>query len=169
MKREDISVEEVRRLLHYDPLTGIFTRRVTTGGRYGARAGSVAGTLKADSGYILVSLHSVQYRAHRLAWLYMTGEWPAGEVDHWNAVRDDNRWTNLRDLSTQHNAQNKRRAQRNSKTGLLGASWNAKDRRFASRIMVDGRYLSLGYHATAEAAHEAYVNAKRQHHAGCTI
>lgn len=166
MKRENITADEVRRLLHYDPLTGIFTRKVTTCAR--GKAGAVAGTLN-DSGYILIALHSLQYRAHRLAWLYMTGEWPKHEVDHINCVRDDNRWENLRDLPTRINSQNRRHAMKNSKTGLLGASWNAKDQKFAARLKVGSRYLSLGYHDTAEAAHAAYVAAKRTHHPGCTL
>lgn len=166
MKRENISADEVRRLLTYDPITGIFTRKVTTCPR--GKAGATAGT-RNDGGYILIALHSLQYRAHRLAWLYMTGAWPKYEVDHRNGVRDDNRWDNLRDLPTSINAQNRRKAQSNSKTGLLGASWSKREQRFIARIKVDGHYMSLGQHHTAEAAHAAYITAKRAHHLGCTI
>lgn len=163
-----LTAERLRELLHYDPLTGVFTRRVTTGGRYGGKAGAVAGTVN-DQGYVLISVMSYQYRANRLAWLYMTGEWPTGEVDHKDTVRANNWWANLRDVPTVVNAQNRRRAQSNSKTGLLGASWNSRDRRFVARIKVDGTYKSLGGFDTAEAAHAAYVDAKRRLHAGCTL
>jgi hypothetical protein len=165
---EKPTAEEVRRLLKYDPLTGFFTRLVTTGGRYGAQAGTVAGTMN-DQGYVLISVHSKQFRAHRLAWLWMTGEWPRNEVDHENGVRHDNRWKNLRDVPTTINAQNKRRAQKNSKTGMLGVSWSKKERCFKARIKVNGHYPSLGSFDTAEAGHAAYVAAKRQMHSGCTI
>lgn len=167
MKREQISVEELKGLLRYDPMTGNFTRLVTTAPHKG-RAGDLAGTIN-HFGHVVITLRCVRYRAHRLAWLYMTSEWPSGEIDHRNGIPSDNRWENLRDVTTQINAQNKRRAMSNSKTGLLGASWNAKDKKFTARLKVEGKYLSLGNHATAADAHAAYVNAKRRLHAGCTI
>lgn len=117
----------------------------------------------------MVSVFSKQYRAHRLAWLWMTGKWPDNEVDHANGKRDDNRWSNLRDVPPTINRQNQRRAMSNSKTGLLGASWNARDRRFVARIKVGAKYRSLGGFDSAEAAHQAYLQAKRQLHPGCTL
>lgn len=168
MKRSDISQQRLLELLDYDLETGAFTRKVSTGGRYGATVGAEAGCLN-DSGYLLISLQSLQYRAHRLAWLYVTGAWPKFEIDHINGIRSDNRWENLRDVSGSVNLQNKRQAQSNSKTGLLGASWNTRDERFVSRIKVNGKYRSLGGFDSAELAHAAYLAAKRQLHAGCTI
>lgn len=159
---------EVRGLLDYNPDTGVFTRRVATGGRYGAAVGSVAGTLS-DGGYLMISVRSKQYRAHRLAWLYMTGEWPANEIDHRNGVRTDNRFNNLRDVTTQVNQQNRRVATKRSSTGLLGASWSKREGAYVARIWINGRYRSLGHFLTAEAAHRAYLQAKRSHHEGCTI
>jgi hypothetical protein len=169
MKRENITADEVRRLLHYDPLTGIFTRRVATGGRYRAKVGSVAGTVN-DGGYILIALHSLQYRAHRLAVLYMTGEWPKHEVDHKNGVRTDNRWDNLRDVPPEQNMQNLRAAKKNSKSGVLGAYWSERDKVFISRINIPGGpYKHLGTFKTAAEAHQAYLAAKRIYHQACTI
>lgn len=169
MRREGISAQRVRELLDYNPLTGVFTRKVSTGGRYGSAIGSVAGMLSRESGYILISLESLQYRAHRLAWLYMTGVWPSGDIDHMDGARANNKWANLRDVDKTVNAQNKRKAQSNSKTGLLGACWATRDRTYIARIKVDGKYKTLGYFETAEEAHGAYVTAKRQLHFGCTI
>jgi hypothetical protein len=163
-----LTAEVLREHLNYDPLTGVFTRKIGTGGRYRTAPGDVAGTLN-DQGYLLISVQSYQYRAHRLAWLYMTSKWPSGEVDHKDGARTNNVWTNLRDVPTVINAQNKRKAMCNSKTGLLGVSWNKKDQAFTARLKVKGKYLSLGYHKTPEAAHAAYLDAKRRLHAGCTI
>jgi len=109
-KREDVTAKELRRLLHYDPLTGIFTRLVGTG--KGAHVGAAAGTMNGQ-GYMLVSVKCRQYRAHRLAWLYMTGSWPQHEVGHRNGKRDDNRWENLFDAPpTQHRESTKRTPER---------------------------------------------------------
>lgn len=166
--RRPLTAERLRELLHYDPDTGVFTRLVATGGRYRADVGDVAGT-DSDQGYILISVESYQYRAHRLAWLYMTGGWPQHEVDHRDAIRSNNRWGNLRDVTPKVNQQNLRKAQKNSKTGLLGASWCKRHKRFVARLYVGKKYRSLGYFESAELAHAAYVQAKRRHHEGCTI
>ena len=163
-----LTAEVLRAHLHYDQDTGVFTRKVATGGRYRTAVGDVAGCAN-DQGYILISVQSHQYRAHRLAWLYTTGSWPTGEVDHRDGNRTNNRWANLRDVTTQINAQNKRNPMAHNKVGLLGVSWNKKDCAFTARLKVNGRYLSLGYYRTPEAAHEAYLKAKRSLHAGCTI
>lgn len=158
---------ELLRLLAYEPGTGLFRRRVKTGGRYGADVGTIAGTRKKDR--IQISLRSKLYRAHQLAWFYVTGEWPADEVDHIDGDPTNNRWGNLRVVSTSINSQNKRRAQSNNKTGLLGACWLTRDRRFAATIQVDRKHRVLGYFDTAEEAHAVYLAAKRELHVGCTI
>lgn len=94
--KRPLTAERLRELLHYDPETGLFTRQVTTGGRYGAQAGAVAGT-KHHGGRTLISVESKRHFADRLAFLYMTGEWPTHEVRHANEQPDDDRWSNLRD------------------------------------------------------------------------
>ena len=99
----------------------------------------------------------------------MTGKWPDGEIDHIDGNRANNRWSNLRDVHIVINAQNKRGPMAHNKSGFLGVSWNKKDCAYVARIKVDGKYLSLGYHQTPEAASAAYVEAKRRLHAGCTI
>lgn len=164
--RKRVTQARLKELMAYDPQTGLFTRTVSCGVR--APAGSIAGSLS-DGGYIIISVDYVKYRAHRLAWLYVTGEWPEHEIDHENTVRHDNRWDNLRDATPTMNRQNMRRARSDSKTGLLGASWSKREQKFVARIKVNGVYRGLGQHDTAEAAHAAYVTAKRALHAGCTI
>src|SRR5258708_38151349 len=94
--------EKLKSELHYDPLTGLFTRL----------NGKPAGCLHAGKGRIYNDLRVAvlrprfQFRAHRLVWLYMTGEWPAGEIDHINGNGADNRWANLRVVSHRQNTQN---------------------------------------------------------------
>jgi len=93
-EKTPLTAELLRKSLHYDPATGVFTRQVDRGGR-GGRAGAIAGTPD-GLGRINISIHSVLYKAHRLAWLYMTGEWPLHPVAHLNHDLSDNRWENLR-------------------------------------------------------------------------
>lgn len=158
-----LTQQELKKQLHYDPLTGIFTRLVSTSPN--VKIGDVAG--QKYEGYIRIQVLRDRRMAHCLAWLYMTGEWPKDEIDHKNGVRDDNRWDNLRDGNKSLNQQNIRRARVTSTTGKLGVS--RMGRKFQATIRVSGRKMHLGTFTTAEAAHQEYLKAKRQFHEGCTI
>jgi len=130
------------------------------------KAGDVAGYARPD-GYRRIGVDGGLYFSHRLAWLYVHGRWPEKQIDHKNTIPGDDRFENLRDTTHAGNQQNKRQAQSNNKIGLLGVSPNGK--KFQARIMFDSKHRPLGTFATAEAAHAAYVVAKRQLHATCTI
>jgi hypothetical protein len=126
------------------------------------------------NGYITIRVDQVGYRAHRLAVLYMTGQWPEHDVDHHNGQRDDNRWENLRAVTTAQNRQNLRAARSDSTTGLLGVCLDRTALRnghkpYLATIGMDGRQIKLGRHATAEEAHAAYVKAKRALHSHGTL
>jgi hypothetical protein len=153
----------LKEYVHYDSNTGVFTRLKKSGkGAVGARMDGDKG-----DGYRRVRLLGQRYSAHRLAWFYVHGEWPKGEIDHINHDPSDNRMSNLRDCTKSTNQQNRIRANRNSKTGYMGVFKNKN--RFGSRIYLGKEDLFLGNFATAEQAHDAYVNAKREHHIGCTL
>lgn len=164
-----LTAQRLRELLHYDPETGVFTRRVATSRSH---VGSVAGTLNV-CGYLVARLDGTLYLLHRLAHLYMTGEWPEYGVDHKDTHRANNCWLNLRPADQRLNMQNQRRSQAGSKSGLLGVSpakpADSGEVKFRARIVTDGRERHLGTFQTAQLAHEAYIAAKRQHHEGCTI
>jgi HNH endonuclease len=97
-----LTAEILRVLLTYDPATGIFRWRVRAGPR---AAGSIAGS-KSDDGYWVIGLGGKVYKAQRLAYLYMTVEWPPGQIDHRNIDHADNRWDNLRLADTSRNKAN---------------------------------------------------------------
>ena len=146
-----LTAKRLRELLHYDPATGVFTRRVS---RQGFNAHTVAGSLHKQSGYVIMGVDRRSYRAHRLAWLYMTGHWPA-ELDHKNGDRSDNRWDNLREAGrTQNNANAKRREDNSS--GFKGVSWDRANGRWRAYINVDGRQKHLGRFDAIESAAAAY-------------
>lgn len=164
-KNTPLVAGRLRALLHYDPQSGVFTWRMNRKG--GPRAGDVAGN--ATDGYREISVDGRTYKAHRLAWLYMVGEWPAGPIDHRNGVGSDNTWSNLRAASHAINNQNLRGPKKNGTSGFLGVCWDKRRRRWVASITVNSRNKFLGYHETAEAAHANYVAAKRMLHEGCTI
>jgi hypothetical protein len=163
----NLSAERLRDALHYAPLTGVFTWRIRTSSR--SNPGTVAGRLMPDR-YRRICLDGGQYPVHRLVWLYLYGRWPVDQIDHINGVRDDNRADNLREATNAINGQNRRRAQRtNQSSGLLGVSWQAKRQKWMAQIQLNGKAIYLGRFKTPEAAHAAYIAAKRQHHPGCTL
>lgn len=110
----------------------------------------------------MIRVDGRRYLAHRLAWLIMTGEWPATEVDHRDTDPGNNAWTNLRLATRSQNMQNRRAAGRNSATGVLGVSPCRS--RYRAVIKTSGRIRHLGVFATVEAAEAAYLAAKVELH-----
>lgn len=106
MKKNEkqLTVVQLKELLHYNPETGVFTWARSVGQR--ARIGRVAGS-KVPSGYIKISVSKRVYSAHRLAWLYMTGSWPENEIDHVDNNPSNNAFSNLRAATKSQNAQNR--------------------------------------------------------------
>jgi hypothetical protein len=166
MAKTDLTAQRLRELLHYDPETGVFTRKVYRCAR--GAANSTAGYPNPD-GYIHFMVDRRMYMAHRLAWLYMTDKWPEYLVDHRDGNKSNNRFDNLRQADRSLNAQNKRAARSDSKSGLAGAYFDARWGKWFSNITYGGKRRGLGMFATAQEAHEAYIAAKRQFHEGCTI
>lgn len=166
---EKPTANEVRSLLSYDAASGIFTWKVSPSNR--VRVGGIAGAFNRHTGYTSISIRGKLHRAHRLAWLYETGEWPADQVDHINGDRSDNRIANLRVISASLNLQNQREARGNNKSsGLLGVSIGKNGRNWRTSIRTSlGKQQHIGYFDTKEAAHDAYVEAKRRLHSACTI
>jgi hypothetical protein len=163
-----INAEILRKNFSYNPETGVFVR-VIGGIGPNARAGSIAGS-NDSKGYRKITFMQEFHRAHRLAWLYVYGEWPKHEIDHINGIRSDNRISNLRDIPRARNAENTRTPRKNNKSGLLGVSSPCKhDKKFTASISISGKDVKLGRFDSAEDAHDAYISEKRRLHAGCVI
>lgn len=156
--RESLTAERLRELLDYDPQTGVFCVIST-----GRKAGFVR-----LSGYVGVNLLGAQFYAHRLAWLWVHGRWPDECIDHINGERADNRIANLRAVCKRVNDQNRRKARRGSKTGVLGVNATASGT-FVAQISIDGKSIGLGTFKTPQEAHEIYIAAKRRLHEGNTL
>lgn len=161
---KELSLEDVTRVLNYNPETGVFTWKSYRNWR--SCEGSVAGAIDSH-GHRQIRVNRRLHFAHRLAWLYVHGVAPSGDVDHINGVKDDNRIANLRDVPTSINCQNEIRARSNNSCGLLGVT--KKKYAYLAQIYANGKKIHLGSFRTAEAAHEAYLKAKRELHPGNTL
>lgn len=151
-------------MLDYDPGTGIFRWKVKRNGfGGGVHPGDVAGTDR--YGYVQINVTQKLWRAHRLAWLFQTGELPPKgiEIDHINGIRNDNRWSNLRLVTRRQNNLNLGLSKRNV-SGVKGVSWDAKSSKWLARLKHEGKVVHLGYHDTIEAAATARKDGERQYH-----
>lgn len=146
-----ITQKELKELLEYDENTGIFTWNLANSNRI--KIGDMAGVYRFD-GYLTIRINGKPYLAHRLAWLYIYGEWPKNQIDHINGIRDDNRITNLRNVTNRENHQNKKE-HRGGK--LVGASFHKTANKWESQIQINGKRKFLGYYNTELEAHEAYL------------
>lgn len=150
-------------LFHYDPLTGVMSRRIAVGHRGRHKAGAIVGCPQKEGGHLVVRVDGTLYLLHRLAWFYMTGEWPADQVDHEDLNKQNNIWTNLREATDAEQRQNMP-MQRNNKSGHIGVSWDKSEGKWRAAIVVAGKQTHLGRFVKIEDAIAAYAKAKVELH-----
>lgn len=160
------SIAALRAALSYDPESGLIVWIKPPSNR--VSPGDIAGAVGTRR-YLRIGFGGKDYQAHRVAWALHHGKWPDAVIDHIDGETTNNRIANLRDVSMKLNMQNRRTATKGSISGLLGARWHRHSRLWHAVIKTSGKVTSLGYHKTPEAAHAAYLEAKRRLHAGCTI
>lgn len=165
-----LSRDEIAALLDYDPLTGIFVWKLRPNpnqlrgiwqfnGRFaGKRAGNPCES-RPGQAHWQIRIGRVHYKAHRIAWLLMTGAWPKQQIDHRDLDALNNRWFNLREATNSLNNANK-----------PGWSWAGLPKgvsqfgnRYVSEIQVNGCRRRLGRFDSAEEAHAAYCEAAKKH------
>lgn len=150
-----LTADRLHELLFYRPEVGLFFWKDTSRlvGSNAGRAGLPAGSVN-SRGYRTIKVDGRYYKAHRLAFLYVTGHWPSGVVDHINWDTDDNRWANLRDVSQAVNS-----AHRKPHSNQGGLHFSKRKRRWEARITRDRRRIYLGSFATREEANTVRANA----------
>jgi len=150
---QQIDAAQLRQLLTYDALSGEFVWLVATRNGKG-QPGCCAGRVN-DQGYFHIGIFGRNYKSHRLAWLYVYGEWPERDLDHINGDRADNRIANLRLATRAQNAANKRRHRTNF-SGFKGVSFHPKTKKWRAIICQGGHSFHLGLFESKEEAHAAY-------------
>lgn len=103
-KEKKISHKWLTSVLSYNHETGLFTWSAKA--QKNTVIGTVAGCKNAR-GYLQIGLRNSLFQQHRLAWFYVYGFWPDGEIDHINRKRDDNRIANLRIVDRSKNSRNR--------------------------------------------------------------
>lgn len=151
-------LHRLRQIVHYNPVTGVFTRCVSV---RGSKAGTILNGRNAH-GYVQMTIDGQFYYGHRLAWFMTFGLWPKIDIDHQNRDPGDNRIVNLREATKSQNLANSK-CPRHNLVGLKGASAYGRHGRFRSMIIREKKRIYLGTFATAEAAHAAYVEAAQKY------
>lgn len=154
-----LTQSELMEILNYDPNTGEFIWKIH---KKGIKDSLIAGSIK-STGYIDIVYNKNINKAHRLAWLYMTGNWPTKHIDHINGIRNDNRWCNLREASFAENAQNKAMSKNNT-SGYTGVSWRKSRNKWQAMIFINKKRIHLGTFDDPYEAHMAYLDAKSRLH-----
>jgi hypothetical protein len=155
-----LTQEELKKILHYDANSGIFTYLISTNNRVKKddRAGN-----NHNAGYEDISINYKKYLLHRLAWLYIYGELPKNQIDHIDGNKKNNCISNLRECNYSQNNQNIRMRKDNT-TGYKGVVIDKRDGAFMARCHVNGKCNNLGRFKTPELASAAYQSFAKQHH-----
>ncbi len=144
---------ELKKILDYDPVTGIFSRKKNK---------KIAGTLT-WKGYTQIKVLGKCYRAGRLAVLYIEGAFPKNQVDHCNGIRNDDRYTNLVCCDQSYNMQ-KIRTAKNNTTGIKGVGRCNTKNKYTAKIVVNKKFKCLGYYDTKVEAVKARFKGEREYH-----
>lgn len=170
MSYRDITLDELRKVVTYEPTTGYFYRTawISRLGKLIEYPTPKKSCSTTAFGHIQLSISGEHFLGHRLAWFLTYGEWP-NVVDHINGDPGDNRIANLRSGSQAENCQNIRAPKSNNTTGYLGVSFDKARGRYVAAVGLNGKRHVLGRFDTAEQAHRAYVAAKSRLHSHSTI
>lgn len=152
-----LTIERLREVIDYDPITGVMRWRIALGSR-GVKGKEI--TTNHGEGYISVQIDGTTYLGHRLAWFHYYGHWPTKHLDHRDLDRKHNAIANLREATTGQNNAN-RPVRKDNKLGIKGVRF-FPGRKKPFQALVTSR--SIGYFATEEEAREAYALAARQRH-----
>ena len=146
----EMTQDELKKLVVYNPDSGFFTANFTRGP---VKVGKILGA-ETDAGYWRIQLNSQRWYAHRLAWLYMTGKWPAGEIDHIDGSPRNNKWANLREATRSENSHNRIPSD--------GVYWDSKRKVWRTTIQVNGCRKYLGSSTNKEDVKKLYLAAKNK-------
>lgn len=149
--KDGLTQERLKELLDYEPETGLFRWKISISRR--AIVGEIAGS-DHGNGYIEIGILGKKYYCHRIAWLYMTGEWPASQIDHINRVRRDNRWGNLREATQSENMLN---------NAACGFYWSKSRNKFIAEITINKKSIHAGQYSCMLDARAAYLRTRKQY------
>lgn len=156
---ETLTLERLREQFSYDPETGWWTPLREMSPKAFYKQGEPI--KNQGRSYIRLTIDGREHGAHRLAWFWMTGEWPA-QIDHTDRNGCNNAWSNLRIATSRGNGAN-RGLSKNNKSGVKGVSWSQQSGKWYASIKVDQRSKNLGLFDSKDDAAAAYRRAAERY------
>lgn len=153
-----LTQDYLKSILDYNPETGIFTWKISSGS---TKPGNIAGYNRND-GYILIRANNKSYLAHRLAWFYINGKFP-NIIDHINRNKSDNRICNLREATKSQNQCNQK-IRKNNTTGVKGVYFDKYRNKFVSELAIDNKKIFIGRFDSIELAEIAINESRSKYH-----
>ncbi len=153
-----IELNYLRSILHYNPDSGLWTWLIYKGPKSKGAVGTIS-----KAGYAAISIDDKKYYLHRLAWFYMTGEWPENEIDHIDMNKANNKWINLRKATHRQNQANVAKRKDNT-SGSKGVYYSKHASKWIANISCNGKTINLGCHDTKEEAALTYEQAAKWYH-----
>jgi len=151
---EKMNQSLLKEILNYDFETGIFRWKVRPSHHFKTArgyksfntqfSGKEAGHVHSFEKYKCISISRKEYKAHRLAWLYVHGSFPKDQIDHINGIRGDNRLCNLREVTNNVNQMNSK-VRNDNNSGVIGVCWNTSKHRWVVQISNNSKRKTLGY------------------------
>jgi hypothetical protein len=150
MNSHPLSYEQFKDIIRYEPETGNlfwlprsseYVHHTRVNSWNSRNANRLISTID-SKGYVFCSVLGKQYRAHRVAWLLVYGEWP-DVIDHINGVRTDNRLINLRSVNSHTNHLNQKLNSKNT-SGVSGVYFNKNKGIWCAQMKFKGRTYHLG-------------------------
>ncbi len=155
-----VTHQELMAVLNYDKDTGEFSWRDNGSTHWTRRSRGGVGTITAK-GQRLIAIKRKNYAAHRLAWLYVTGEWPKANIVPINEDYLDLRFANLKEESISESCR-KHAPRKGTSSGIRGVSFDKSRSLWAATIRVNGKQKALGRFRTKEEAGAAYEKALKE-------
>lgn len=156
---ENLTIERLKELYHYDPSSGVFKRLKKTSNR--GSLGVVSGHTRKD-GYQVLRIDGELYFLHRLAWFYMNETWPP-EIDHIDGNPSNNTFSNLREATSSQNKIN-RQTGKKSRNIPKGVCWHKGASKWMAQVRKDKQYIYLGLFESLEKAVAEYEKASKELH-----
>lgn len=157
-----LTQQRLKELLTYDYDSGLFYRKLIIGSK--GKLGDLAGHISKRLGYRIISVDGKQYLAHRLAWLYLYGEWPPYQVDHINRDRTDNKANNLRLATNRSEQMQNQNIRKDNTSGHQGVRWYSPYKKLVAYITVNKKRKTIGYFLNIEDAITARKIFKKEFH-----
>lgn len=161
-KKIEISQEELKEVLDYNPDTGVFRWKIYRASN--AKVGDVAGCIHKVNGYHEIGYNYQVYKAHRLAWIYAYGSIPEYiQIDHIDGNRANNRISNLRPCSNAENQKNRKIGKDNT-SGYKGVSWNTRLGKWVVNVGLNNKRIYLGGYVDKAEAITVHKTFCEEHH-----